>query len=91
LPCEIRVTATTHPLFGRLLTASAFKRLDGELLLVVSLPDGSPGTIRANATSIIADADADAALTVLTVEGLRHLHRLSATLLAVHVRPKTRK
>lgn len=86
------MTATTHPLFGRLLDASAFKRVGGELLLVVSLPDGSPGTIRADATSIIGDAGADAgALTVLTVEGFRHLHRLTATLAAVRVRPKTRK
>ena len=85
------MTATTHPLFGHLLAASAFKRLDGELLLVVSLPDGSPGTIRAAATSIIADADADSAATVLSVEGLRHLRQLTATLSAVHARPKTRK
>ena len=31
------MTATTHPLFGRLLEASGFKRRDGVLLLVVAL------------------------------------------------------
>ena len=85
------MTTSTHPLFGRLLTATGFKRLDGELLLVVSLPDGSPGTIRADATSILVDADADGTLTVLSVEGLGHLHRLTTTLLTVHVRAETRK
>ena len=43
LPCEVRVTAVTHPLFGRLLAASGFKRRGGVLSLVVMLPDGSPG------------------------------------------------
>src|SRR6266540_6225568 len=52
LPAEVRVTAATHPLFGRLLWASGFKRLGGVLHLVVVLPDGSPGTIRADATGV---------------------------------------
>jgi hypothetical protein len=43
LPCEVRVTGETHPLFGRLVKASSFKRLNGVLHLVVELPDGSPG------------------------------------------------
>jgi hypothetical protein len=47
------VTATTHPLFGRLLPANWFKRRDGVLLLMVVLPDGSPGTIPAGATDIL--------------------------------------
>ena len=45
LPCEVRVTSRTHPLSGRLVAARSFKRLDGVLLLVIELPDGSPGTI----------------------------------------------
>jgi len=52
LPCEVRVVAETHPLFGRLLAARSFKRWNGALLLVVELPDGSPGTIRADATDV---------------------------------------
>lgn len=47
LPCELRVTAAAHPLFGRLLPCSGFRRWNGVLLLVVELPDGSPGTVRA--------------------------------------------
>src|SRR5262245_21425663 len=29
LPCEVRVVAETHPLFGRLLAAKSFKRWNG--------------------------------------------------------------
>jgi hypothetical protein len=38
-----------HPLFGRLLPARSLKRWNGALL-VVELPDGSTGTIGADAT-----------------------------------------
>jgi hypothetical protein len=80
LPCEVRVTAETHPLFGRLLNASGFKRRNGVLFLVVGLPDGSPGTIRADATSAYVATDTDTAvLTVFSVEGLRELRRLTAS------------
>ena len=50
----MRVTASTHPLFGELLEASGFRRWNGVLLLVVGLPDGSPGTVRADATDVFA-------------------------------------
>ena len=79
LPAEVRVTAATHPLFGRLLWASGFKRLGGVLHLVVVLPDGSPGTIRADATGVFGDeleAPSEPAATVLSVEGIRQLRVL---------------
>jgi hypothetical protein len=76
-------------LFGRLLWASGFKRLGGVLHLVVALPDGSPGTIRADATGVFGDGlQAQGGLemqgtpggvvltTVLTVEGIRQLRVL---------------
>ena len=53
LPCEVRVTASTHPLSGLLLAARHFRRVDGVVFLVVTLPDGSPGTIRADATELL--------------------------------------
>ena len=52
LPCRVRVTAWTHPLFDELLDCSGFRRWNGVVLLVVDLPDGSPGTIRADATDV---------------------------------------
>jgi hypothetical protein len=82
LPCEVRVVAETHPLFGRLLAARSFKRWSGVLMLVVELPDGSPGTIRADATDVFGGSVAEGAVAVLVLDaaGLRELHRLTQRL-----------
>ena len=85
LPCEVRVLSSLHPLFGRLLLASGFRRRDGQLLLVVGLPDGSPGTIAAECTDVFgeqAEALLDVAVSasVLTVDGVRRLMVLLAAL-----------
>ena len=73
----MRVVAETHPLFGCLLAARTFKRWNGVLLLVVvDLPDGSPGTIRADATDVFGVGRPQRAVTVLDAAGLRELHRL---------------
>jgi hypothetical protein len=75
LPCEVRVVAETHPLFGRLLSAKSFKRWNGVLLLVIDLPDGSPGTIRCDATDVLGVVG-PGPRSVLDGAGLRALHRL---------------
>jgi hypothetical protein len=75
LPCEVRVTAAVHPLFGRLLPATGFKRWEGELLLVVVLPDGSPGTIRVDVTDVLGAAEVEVSASVLSVDGLRRLRQ----------------
>ena len=80
LPCDVRVTAAIHPLFGRLLAARDFRRVDGVVLLVVELPDGSPGTIRVEATDLLGMDPGVAVVTVLDVEGLRALSGLVRTL-----------
>jgi hypothetical protein len=67
-------------LSGRLVAARSFKRLNGDLLLVVVLPDGSPGTIPAAATDVLGlVADRDPAV-VLEAAGLRRLRDLTAAL-----------
>ena len=80
MPCDVRVVAETHPLFGRLLAARSFKRWNGALLLVVELPDGSPGTIRADATDVFGADGAEGAVSVLDAAGLRELHGLTQRL-----------
>ena len=80
LPCRVRVTAWTHPLCGEVLACSAFKRWNGVLLLVVELPDGSPGTVRADATDIFATAPMKPTELVLDGEGIQALHRLVVAL-----------
>ena len=75
LPCEVRVTARSHPLFGECWHASGFKRWNGVLLLVVELPDGSPGTVRADATDVFAARGAvEPTGLVLDGDGVQALH-----------------
>jgi len=76
LPCEVRVSTETHPLFGRLVKAAAFKRLNGVMHLVIELPDGSPGTIRAEATDVFGAGEAQGLAVVLDADGLRRLRDL---------------
>ena len=82
LPTEIRVTAETHPLFGRVVEAVSFKRVAGVVHLVVVLPDGSPGTIRADATGVFGESEEGGVSTVLTVEGIRRLREVTRMLVA---------
>jgi hypothetical protein len=94
LPCEVRVTSVTHPLFGQLLRARGFKRRSGVVLLVVTLPDGSPGTMRADASDILSAGRPEEGSAVLSADGLRHLHQLVSALAPARQRrgrPKTRK
>ncbi len=91
----MRVTSEVHPLCGKLLEAIGFKRWKGALLLVVVLPDGSPGTIPANATDVLGVApSAVTRESALSVEGIRSLRALVSALSPPErsaVRPKTRK
>jgi hypothetical protein len=80
----VRVTAAVHPLFGELLACSSFRRWNGVLLLVVELPDGSPGTVRADATDIFATAPMASTGLVLDGEGIQALH---AYVVALQQRP----
>jgi len=60
-----------------LLAATGFKRVRGVLLLVVQLPDGTPGTIRADATDVFGDRTPTTGEgTVLSVEGIGRLRAL---------------
>jgi hypothetical protein len=68
--------AATHPLFGRLLAARHFRRVGGVVFLVVTLPDGSPGTIRADATGVMGGPADESGVTVLDGEGVRALRRM---------------
>ena len=76
LPCEVRVTSPTYPLSGQLLDAHSFQRRNGVLMLVVTLPDGSRGTIPAEATGVFAEKAPEVTPTVLSPEGIRQLHSL---------------
>jgi hypothetical protein len=68
----------SHPLHGRRLEARGFRRLKGELMLAVVLPDGSAGTVAAAATDVFGkQREAEMGLgTVLSGEGLRRLRAM---------------
>jgi hypothetical protein len=72
----------THPLSSRLVAARSFKRLNGVLMLVIELPDGSPGTIPAAATDVLGSADPAGAAVVLDPAGWRRLRELVLLLAA---------
>ena len=72
------MTASWHPLWGRALLARSFRRLKGELMLAVVLPDGSAGTVPVVATDLLGEQPqaGRGAGTVLTAEGVRRLRAL---------------
>jgi hypothetical protein len=75
LPCEVVVTAVTHPLHGCRVRAYAFRHVDGVPHLKVELPDGMPGLVAAEATDVFGAGQAGAGTgLVLDGAGLRHLH-----------------
>jgi hypothetical protein len=60
--------------------ASGFRRFAGVVHLVVVLPDGSLGTIRADATDVLAAAAPGSAAVVLDAGGVRALRCLVAAM-----------
>jgi hypothetical protein len=72
--------SVTHPLSGRLVAARSFTRLNGVLLLVIELPDGSPGTIAAAATDVFGPVEAVGPAVVLDAAGWRRLRELAVSL-----------
>jgi hypothetical protein len=63
-------------LFGQLLHATGFKRWNGTLMLVVVLPDGSPGTLPLNATDLLGTPPPATRSTILSADGMRALRTL---------------
>ena len=77
-------------MFGEVLAASGFRRFAGVLHLVVELPDGSPGTIRADATDVLAVEGPGPAAMVLDAAGVRAL-RVLVTAMAGAASPRHRR
>jgi hypothetical protein len=74
LPCEVVVTAVTHPLCGCRLRAYAVRHVDGVPHLKVELPDGMPGLVAVEATDAFgAEAAGGGEGLVLDGDGLRRL------------------
>jgi len=82
LPCEVVVTAVTHPLSGCRLRAYAVRHVDGVAHLKVELPDGLPGLVAAAATDVFG-AEAAGAEAGLVLDGVG-LRRLRAVVMRLH-------
>jgi hypothetical protein len=76
LPEEVTVTAAGHPLCGERLAVEGRRRVGGAACLIVRLPDGTPGTVEVQATSVGSAASEPAAGALLSAEGVRRLRRL---------------
>src|SRR5216684_399668 len=75
LPCEVVVTAVTHPLHGCRLRAYALRHVDGVPHLKVELPDGLPGLVAVAAADVPGSEQAAAGTgLVLDGAGLRRLY-----------------
>ena len=72
------MTASWHPLCGRAMLARSFRRLKGELMLAVVLPDGPAGMVAAVATDVFGEQPraGPGPGTVLTADGVRRLRAL---------------
>jgi len=68
LPCDVVVTAVTHPLHGRRLQACALRHVVGVPHLKVELPDGLPGLVAVAAVDLPGSEQA-AADTGLILDG----------------------
>jgi hypothetical protein len=75
LPCEVVVTAVTHPLYGCRLRAYALRHVDGVPHLKAVLPDGLPGLVAVEAVDVPGSGQpAAGAGLILDGAGLRRLH-----------------
>jgi hypothetical protein len=74
------VVSPQHPLNGERLAALSFTRREKKLMLVVVLPDGSPGMVALAATDLLGARSDDAAVrsTTLSVTGVRRLRAMIA-------------
>jgi hypothetical protein len=87
LPADVRLTSRRHPLVGELVRVESAHRWNGNIWLVVMLPDGYSGRVRVEETELSgADPLGELATNTLSLEGLRslraHVERLKDRLAA---------
>jgi hypothetical protein len=83
LPERVRIVWPHHQLCGTELVAHSWQRIDGEIHLLVTLPDGSRGYLPAAGTSLWEPlVDDDRPALVLTEDRIRQLRQLMEALQA---------
>ena len=76
LPEKVRVTWADHQLHGTELPVHGWHRIQGEIHLLVTLPDGSRGYLPAGRTALFEAQERDPPALILTGEGVRQLRQL---------------
>jgi hypothetical protein len=76
LPEKVRVTWADHHLHGTELRVHGWHRIQGEIHLLVTLPDGSRSYLPASATALFDAQEADRPALILTGDGVRQLRQV---------------
>ena len=77
LPERVRIVWPHHQLCGAELAVHSWQRIDGEIHLLVTLPDGSRACLPAAGTSLWEPlVDDDRPALMLTADRIRQLHHL---------------
>jgi hypothetical protein len=76
LPAVVRVTLPEHRLYDCMLPVHGWHHLDGEIHLLVSLPDGSRGYFPAAWTAIWGRSDTERPHRLVSAESIQSLRAL---------------
>jgi hypothetical protein len=76
LPEKVRINWADHRLYGTELPVHGWHHVQGEIHLLVTLPDGSRGYLPAAATALWPAPQNEGIALTLTVDGVRQLRRL---------------
>jgi hypothetical protein len=76
LPEKVRITWVDHRLYGTELPVHGWHHIQGEIHLLLTLPDGSRGYFPAVGTALFSAEEGDLAALVLTGDAVRQLRQL---------------
>jgi hypothetical protein len=76
LPGDIRLTSRRHPLVGQVVRAEQAHRWNGEIWIVVQLPDGYRGRVRIGETDLDDGQPDEPTTATISVDGIRSLREL---------------
>ena len=82
LPERVRIVWQDHLLYGTELPVHGWHRIDGEIHLLLTLPDGSRGYFPAAGTALFDTQADDRPAVIVTGEGVRQLRQLMEALQA---------
>src|ERR1700737_4819846 len=82
LPERVRIVWEHHQLYGSELPVHGWHHIQGEIHLLLTLPDGSRGYFPAAGTALLDTQERDRTALILNGDGVRQLRQLVETLRA---------